>query len=59
MLLNYKSNMRVVMCKECGHSFKDGRPSGEYFCPGCQKKKKFLKFEAFCGAKPGELYQKE
>jgi len=43
----------------CGHSFDDGRESDEYFCPGCKKKVSFLKFEAFCGAKPGEFYEND
>jgi uncharacterized Zn finger protein (UPF0148 family) len=51
--------MNIVMCKECGMSYQDGRKSGDYYCPTCQKITKFYKLEAFCGAKPGELYKHE
>ena len=50
--------MSAVVCKECGYSFTDKEP-GKYFCPNCSKEMKFMKFEAFCGAKPGELYDKD
>lgn len=50
--------MKTVMCKECGHSFDDGREPGMYYCPGCEKEMNFIKFEAFCGAKPNELHEK-
>ena len=49
--------MNTVVCKECGYSFADKEP-GTYFCLNCYRKMKFLKLEAFCGAKPGELYEK-
>jgi len=48
--------MNTVVCKECGYSFADKEP-GTYFCLNCYRKMKFLKLEAFCGAKPGELAQ--
>ncbi len=50
--------MNAVACKECGYSFENKEP-GKFFCPNCSKEMKFLKIEAFCGAKPGELYEKE
>lgn len=50
--------MNAVVCKECGYSFTDKAPD-KYFCPNCAKEMKFMKIEAFCGAKPGELYEKD
>ncbi|MBD3254567.1 MAG: hypothetical protein GF383_05715 [Candidatus Lokiarchaeota archaeon] len=50
--------MDVVVCKECGHSFNDGRDPGKYYCPGCEKEMKFYEFNAFCGSKPGGLHEK-
>ncbi len=47
--------MNIVMCKDCGFSFKN-KPEGSYDCPNCNKEVKFIKVEAFCGAKPNELY---
>ena len=49
--------MKAVVCKECGFSYEDKEP-GFHYCPNCSKDMKFMKFEAFCGAKPGELHQK-
>ena len=48
--------MNAIVCKECGYSIKN-KESGMYFCPNCSKKMKFIKFEAFCGAKPNELHE--
>ena len=50
--------MSAVVCKECGYSFTD-KESGKYYCPNCSKEMKFLKLEAFCGAKPGEIYEND
>lgn len=50
--------MNAVVCKECGYSFTDKKPD-KHFCPNCSKEMKFMKIEAFCAAKPGELYEKD
>ncbi len=50
--------MKAIVCKECGYSFENREP-GYYHCPNCLKEMRFLKFEAFCGAKPGELYERD
>jgi len=48
--------MKAIVCKECGFSFQDdNKEPGKYFCPNCAKDMKFIKFEAFCGAKPVDL----
>lgn len=49
--------MKAVICKECGYSSEKEEP-GLNYCPQCQKEVKFIKLEAFCGAKPGELHEK-
>ena len=54
MYFNYMSLFYSV-CKECGYSFKKREP-GKYFCPNCNKEKKFLKLELFDGAKPSEIH---
>ncbi|MFX0001148.1 MAG: hypothetical protein ACFE9Q_12115 [Candidatus Hodarchaeota archaeon] len=46
--------MNIVVCKNCGYSFENKGPV-KYHCPNCSKEMKFLKLEAFCGAKPNEL----
>lgn len=48
--------MNAIVCKECGYSFENKEP-GKYFCPNWSKEMKFIKFEAFCGAKPNELHE--
>ncbi|MFW9822992.1 MAG: hypothetical protein ACFFE4_08665 [Candidatus Thorarchaeota archaeon] len=48
--------MKAIVCKECGYSYEDKEPS-IYYCPNCEKKMKFFKFETFCGAKPNELHE--
>jgi rubrerythrin len=50
--------MKAVVCKECGYSYEDAEPGIDY-CPNCSKEVKFINFEAFCGAKPGELHQRD
>jgi len=49
---------RDVVCKTCGFSYHD-KPEGMYYCPNCGKEVKFIKFQAFCGAKPNELNAQE
>ncbi|MFX1375797.1 MAG: hypothetical protein ACFFA0_08300 [Promethearchaeota archaeon] len=44
-----------AVCKECGYSFKKREP-GNYYCPNCNKEKKFLKLELFDGVKPSEIH---
>jgi hypothetical protein len=46
--------MNTVVCKDCGYSF-ENKEYGKYYCPNCSKEMKFIKLEAFCGAKPNEL----
>ncbi len=48
--------MNTVVCKECGYSF-ENKKDGIHFCPNCSKEMKFIKLEAFCGAKPNELHK--
>jgi len=48
--------MKAIVCKECGYSFKN-KKAGMYFCTNCSKEMDFIKFEAFCGAKPNELQE--
>ena len=48
--------MKAVVCKEYGFSYHDKEP-GYRYCPNCSKEVKFIKFEAFCGAKPNELHE--
>ena len=50
--------MNAIVCKECGYSYEYKKP-GFHYCPNCSKDVKFIKFEAFCGAKPGELHQRD
>lgn len=50
--------MNAIVCKECGYSFEYKEP-GVHYCLNCSKDMKFIKFEAFCGAKPGELHQRD
>lgn len=47
--------MKVIICKECGLTIENKKP-GNYYCENCSKDMKFFKLEAFCGCKPGELY---
>jgi len=49
--------MNVIICKECGYSVQSKGPGFQH-CPQCQKEVKFIKFEAFCGAKPDELHER-
>jgi hypothetical protein len=46
--------MNAIACKNCEYSF-ESMEEGKYFCPNCSKEMKFIKVEAFCGAKPNEL----
>lgn len=48
--------MNTVICKKCGYSF-ENKEEGNNFCPNCDKEMKFIKLEAFCGAKPNELHE--
>lgn len=48
--------MSPIVCKECGYSLEKKEP-GIYYCPNCEREKKFLRFDAFCGSKPGELHE--
>ena len=50
--------MKAVVCKECGYSY-DNKEPGVYYCPNCDKNINFFKLEAFCGAKPNELYEND
>lgn len=47
-----------VICKDCGFTFDDKEEGGNYYCPQCQKKRKFYSFTFGCGGKPSELYEK-
>ncbi|MFW9822991.1 MAG: hypothetical protein ACFFE4_08660 [Candidatus Thorarchaeota archaeon] len=47
-----------AVCKECGYSFKNKEP-GIYFCPNCEKEKKFLKLELYDGVKPSEIHEND
>ena len=50
--------MKWVICSNCNHVLKDTFPS-TYKRPSCQKTVQFFKFEAFCGAKPGKIYERD
>jgi len=47
--------MNVTACKKCGLTIENKKP-GTYYCENCSKDMKFFKVDAFCGGKPGELY---
>ncbi len=47
--------MNVIACKKCGLTIENKEP-GSYYCENCSKNMKFFKVDAFCGGKPGELY---
>ena len=50
--------MNIVVCKNCGYSFENKEPD-KYYCPNCSKEMMFMRLEAFCGAKPEVLYEKD
>jgi len=50
--------MKWAICSNCNHVLQNTH-SGTYTCPSCQKTVPFFKFEAFCGAKPGKIYEKD
>lgn len=50
-------SMKWAICSNCNHVLKDTSP-GNYMCPSCKETVPFFKFEAFCGAKPGKVYER-
>jgi len=48
--------MNAVVCKECGLTIENKEP-GTYYCENCAKEMIFFKIDAFCGSKPGEVYE--
>lgn len=51
-------SMKWAICSNCKHVLLN-TPPGTYTCPSCQKTVPFFEFEAFCGAKPGKIYEKD
>ncbi|MGV9173598.1 MAG: hypothetical protein ACOC44_00935 [Promethearchaeia archaeon] len=49
--------MSTVVCEECGYSM-DNKEPGKYNCPNCNLKRRFLRFDAFCGSKPGGFHER-
>ena len=48
--------MKWAKCSNCKY-IRDNTEPGNYTCPFCEKTVPFFKFEAFCGAKPGKIYE--
>ncbi len=50
--------MKWAICSNCNHVLQN-TPPGTYTCPSCQETVPFFKFEAFCGARPGKIYERD
>lgn len=57
ILINDLTIMKWVICSNCKYVKHNAEP-GTYKCPSCEQNVPFFKFEAFCGSKPGKIYDR-